>query len=92
MLMESCLIQDEPKGGNGFSHKMSLEERSRMLGIDHPHASTREDEPGADPGVFGSANRAKRLYRQIDSQKRLGAIETILRGLQRRFPEVTIHA
>jgi hypothetical protein len=23
---ESCLIQDEPGEGNGFSHKMSLEE------------------------------------------------------------------
>src|SRR5450759_441966 len=30
--MESCLIQDEPGEGGGFSYKMSLEERSRMLG------------------------------------------------------------
>ena len=50
---QSCLIQDEPGVGVRFSYKMSLEERSGMLGVDHQHASTREVEPGTDPGVFG---------------------------------------
>src|ERR1019366_2429364 len=31
---ESCLIQDEPGGRDGFSYKMSLEKRSDMLGRD----------------------------------------------------------
>ncbi len=37
-----------------------------------------------------NANRAKRLYRQIDSQRRLGAIESILGSLRREFPDVVV--
>src|ERR1700726_4131045 len=48
---ESCLIQDEPEAGMGFSHKMSLKEKLGMLGIDSPHGRFQTDEPGADPGV-----------------------------------------
>ena len=36
--------------------------------------------------AIDNANRAKRLYRQIDSQKRLGAIEEILKQLGAEFP------
>jgi hypothetical protein len=50
---KSYLMQDEPGAGVRFSYKMSLEGRSVMLGIDHPHASRRKVEPGADPGVSG---------------------------------------
>ena len=46
-------MQDEPEAGMGFSHKMSLKERLRMLGIEDPRARWRTIEPGADPGVFG---------------------------------------
>src|ERR1019366_10551054 len=49
----SLVIQDEPGGGAGFSYKMSLEERSRMLGFDHQRADIGTIEPGADSGVFG---------------------------------------
>src|ERR1019366_2465599 len=49
---ESCLIQDEPGEGGGFSYKMSLEERSRMLGLDHQRAHIGTLEPGADSGLF----------------------------------------
>src|SRR5690348_6823925 len=49
---ESYLMQDEPEGGYGFSHKMSLKERLRMLGIEDQRARRRTIEPGADPGVF----------------------------------------
>jgi hypothetical protein len=38
-------MRDEPGAGVRFSYKMSLEGRSVMLGIDHPHASRREVEP-----------------------------------------------
>src|SRR5580700_546981 len=48
---ESCLIQEEPEAGVGFSHKMSLKEKLGMLGIDSPHGRHQSDEPGADPGV-----------------------------------------
>ena len=50
---QSCLIQDEPGGRIGFSHKMSLKGRCRMLGVDRQHASRGTVEPGTDPGVFG---------------------------------------
>ena len=50
---DSCLIQDEPETGIGFSHKMSLKGRVGMLGIDHQHGRFRSDEPGTDPGVSG---------------------------------------
>src|ERR1035437_9855975 len=49
---ESCLIQDEPGEGGGFSYKMSLEERSRMLGLDHQRAHIGTLEPGAHSGLF----------------------------------------
>ena len=51
---ESCLMQDEPEAEIGFSYKMSLKERSRMLGIENQHAGWRAPEPGTDPGVSGS--------------------------------------
>ena len=37
--IKSYLIQDEPGAGGRFSHKMSLEERSSMLGIDSQRAT-----------------------------------------------------
>src|ERR1035438_7629925 len=48
---ESCLIQDEPGEGTVSHNKMSLEERTRMLGIDHQRAGIGTMEPGADSGV-----------------------------------------
>jgi hypothetical protein len=45
-------MQDEPGGKVRFAYKMSLEQRSGMLGVDHQHAGSREVEPGTDPGVF----------------------------------------
>src|ERR1035437_6345278 len=51
-ILESCLIQDEPGEGGGFSYKMSLEERSRMLGLDHQRAHIGTLEPGAHSGLF----------------------------------------
>jgi hypothetical protein len=33
---DSCLIQDEPERGTGFSHKMSLNSGIGILEIDHP--------------------------------------------------------
>src|ERR1019366_8990591 len=52
--LHSCLMQDEPERGYGFSRKMSLKwGRIGMLGIDHQHGRYRSGEPGADPGVFG---------------------------------------
>src|ERR1017187_5733174 len=56
---QSCLIQDEPGGGAGFSYKMSLEELARMLVFDHQRADIRTIEPGADSGVFGRQWRAR---------------------------------
>jgi hypothetical protein len=50
---QSCLIQDEPGEKVRFSYKMSLEEGSRMLGVDRQRANRREVEPGTDPGIFG---------------------------------------
>jgi hypothetical protein len=32
-------MQDEPEAWPCFSHKMSLKERFRMLGIDHQHGN-----------------------------------------------------
>src|SRR5277367_4977323 len=46
-------MRDEPGGGVGFSHKMSLEEGIGMLGIDHQHGRRRRAEPGGNPGVSG---------------------------------------
>src|SRR5580704_18866379 len=54
---KSCLIQDEPEARVGFSYKMSLEKRFRMLEIDHQHGRRREPEPGADPGLSGRQRR-----------------------------------
>src|ERR1700686_5046250 len=54
---DSCLIQDEPEAGNGFSHKMSLKGRNGMLGIDHQHGRFGSDEPGADRGISGRQRR-----------------------------------
>ena len=56
-LYDSCLIQDEPETGTGFSHKMSLKGRVGMLGIDHQHGRFGSDKPGADPGVSGRQRR-----------------------------------
>src|ERR1039458_7136208 len=49
----SCLMQDEPERGPGFSYKMSLKGKIGMLGIDHQHGRFRSEEPGADAGVPG---------------------------------------
>ena len=46
-------MQDEPGGGIGFSYKMSLEEGTRMLGVDDQRAGIGTIEPGTDSGVFG---------------------------------------
>ncbi len=54
---DSCLMQDEPERGAGFSHKMSLKGKIGMLGIDHQHGRFRSREPGADPGVSGGQRR-----------------------------------
>ena len=42
---DSCLMQDEPERGTGFSHKMSLKGKIGMLGIDHQHGRFRSGEP-----------------------------------------------
>jgi hypothetical protein len=47
-------MQDEPEEGVGFSYKMSLKERSRMLGVENQHARRKTTQPGSDPGVSGS--------------------------------------
>src|ERR1035437_9399857 len=53
-LSHSCLMQDEPERGYGFSRKVRLKGVGiGMLGIDHQHGRYRSGEPGADPGVFG---------------------------------------
>src|SRR5277367_1334293 len=57
--LQSCLMQDEPEGGVGFSHKMSLEEGIGMLGIDHQHGRRRKAEPGGDPGISGIKRRGE---------------------------------
>src|ERR1039457_2490390 len=44
------------EGGAGFSYKMSLEARSRMLGFDHQRADIRTIEPGANPGIFENSD------------------------------------
>jgi hypothetical protein len=51
---ESCLMQDEPGREVCFSHKMSLEEQVRMLGVDRQRASGTKTKPGADPGISRS--------------------------------------
>src|ERR1700680_4175419 len=38
---------------------MSLEEKIRMLGIDHQHGTCSNIEPGTDPGIFGSQRRGE---------------------------------
>src|SRR5688572_11016657 len=54
----SCLMQDEPEQGHGFSRKMSLKGVGiGMLGIDYQHGRFGSDEPGTDPGIFGSEQR-----------------------------------
>src|ERR1700688_1630036 len=50
---QSCLIQDEPGAEARFSHKMSLGEKIRMLGVDNQRANRGTVKPGADPGVSG---------------------------------------
>jgi hypothetical protein len=55
-------MQDEPGAGDRFSYKMSLEEGSGMLGIDHQGAFRGTVEPGTDPGVFGG-ERCSRIRR-----------------------------
>ena len=47
----SCKMSLE--GGIGFSYKMSLEEGTRMLGVDDQRAGIGTIEPGTDSGVFG---------------------------------------
>ena len=42
---DSCLIQDEPETGIGFSYKMSPKGGNGMLGIDHQHGRFGSDEP-----------------------------------------------
>lgn len=54
MGLQSYLIRDEPGCEARFSYKMSLEEKTRMLGIDHQHGDGRTDRSGADPSFFGS--------------------------------------
>jgi hypothetical protein len=48
-----CSLGDEPGAEARFSHKMSLEEKIRMLGVDYQRANRGMVEPGADPGVSG---------------------------------------
>src|SRR5689334_22957337 len=50
---DSCLMQDEPETGPGFSYKMSLKASSEMLGVDHQHGRFECRQPGADSGVSG---------------------------------------
>jgi hypothetical protein len=45
-------MQDEPGGSGCFSHKMSLKERSGMLGIERKRANETGIESGGDPGIF----------------------------------------
>ncbi|MBV9505317.1 MAG: carboxypeptidase regulatory-like domain-containing protein, partial [Acidobacteriia bacterium] len=47
---DSCLTQDEPELGAGFSRKMSLKGKIGMLGIDYQHGRFGSHKPGADPG------------------------------------------
>ena len=58
----SCLTQDEPEKGKGFSHKMSLKDGIGMLGIDHQHGRFGSDKPGAGAGVSGWQRRSA-IYR-----------------------------
>src|SRR5260370_8410599 len=62
--LQSCLIQDEPEEDVCFSHKMSLRERVRMLGVDCQRPSSKTNEPGADPGIFGRERRGSGQRRQ----------------------------
>src|ERR1700675_3770725 len=43
---QSCLIQDEPGAVARFSHKMSLGEKIRMLGVDNQRANRGTVKPG----------------------------------------------
>ena len=56
-LLHSCLMQDEPEPGTGFSYKMSLKGKIGMLGVAHQHGRFRSGEPGADAGVPGGQRR-----------------------------------
>ena len=49
--IDSCLMQDEPEGGYGFSRKVSLRRRGWMLGIDHQHERHGSKKPESDRGV-----------------------------------------
>jgi hypothetical protein len=53
-------MQDEPEAGACFSHKMSLKGRTRMLGIDHQHASFQAQDWGE---LYGWVNQ---ILRQQD--------------------------
>src|ERR1039457_2469724 len=85
----ACLIQDEPGARPCFSYKMSLEERSRMLGVDHQRASTREVEPGTDAGVFGWQRRGSVRRAEPGGGVRLGEPDVAaatLRGVEAEWP------
>src|SRR4051812_42701856 len=60
--MHSCLMQDEPELGVGFSRKMSLNGDGGMLSIDHQNGRFSDDEHRANPGVGGSQQR-RAFYR-----------------------------
>src|SRR5271154_6677252 len=52
--IHSCLMQDEPETGTGFSYKMSLKGGGiGMLGVGHQHGRFGSRKPGADPGILG---------------------------------------
>ena len=73
--VDSCLTQDEPEKGIGFSHKMSLKGRIGMLGIDHQHGRFRSDEPGAGPGVSGRKRRSAICGQRAGRNLRLDGAE-----------------
>src|ERR1019366_3883017 len=84
---QSCLIQDEPGGGAGFSYKMSLEERSRMLGFDHQRADIGTIEPGADSGVFGRQFRGRIQGPESRGGIRLGGSDATAATIRRADPQ-----
>src|ERR1019366_4828545 len=86
-LAQSCLIQDEPGGGAGFSYKMSLEERSRMLGFDHQRADIGTIEPGADSGVFGRQFRGRIQGPESRGGIRLGGSDATAATIRRADPQ-----
>src|ERR1019366_6188218 len=87
VLTQSCLIQDEPGGGAGFSYKMSLEERSRMLGFDHQRADIGTVEPGADSGVFGRQFRGRIQGPESRGGIRLGGSDATAATIRRADPQ-----